>query len=135
MKNNIIKRFLFLVSEYDQVICAIFVFIVIILFVRHKYNQVDEQGIITVAKVLRYEGAVSGSDLYIQIFLKDTSYITSINHECGFDCIGNYFFIKVSKDNPTKYPIFYSDRKVPECILKKITFFKGWKKIPTCESF
>lgn len=94
-----------------------------------------EQGVIIVAKVLRLEGAESGSDLYIEIYLKGKTYYTSVDQECQSDCIGNYFFIRVMTCNPVDYPILYGHQQVPDCKLKNVKEFDGWKNIPDCNNY
>jgi len=133
-KNKMVSQCLHFINEYDQVIFIIILLIGLVFFVRFKISKVDKDGIITISKVIRYEGAEAGSDLYIEIYLENKTYVTSINQECQYDCIGNYFFVRVSKNQPTEYPIFYGNRMVPKCILDKIKYFEGWTNFPTCDS-
>lgn len=51
------------------------------------------------------------------------------------DCIGNYYFVKVKTDDPIDYPIFYDDKKVPDCIISNVKYFRGWKSFPDCNNF
>ena len=128
------KKFFHFIKEYDQIIFAILLVIGLFLFVRIRIANVEKDGVITIAKVIRYECAESGSDLYIKIYLQNKTYVTSVNQECQSDCIGNYFFVKVSRKNPKNYPIFYGNRVVPKCILDKAKDFAGWPNFPVCEN-
>ena len=98
-----------------------------------KYT--DKHGIITVAKVTGFEGAESGSDLYLEIYLEGKKYKTSVGQGCQHDCIGRFFFVKVLRDNPTHYIIFYGYKPVPDCIMSNVIYFKGWKEIPDCNNY
>jgi hypothetical protein len=126
-------RFLNFIKEYELIIFTCVLTIAIFLFLYFEYSKVDNDGIITVAKVIRYEAAADGSELHIEIYFKQKIYKTSLNQTCQFECIGKYFFIKISTEHPTEFPIFYDDKIVPDCIIKKVKYFNGWKKAPTCD--
>jgi len=98
-------------------------------------NTTKKSGVITVAQVTNYEGAESGSDLYIDIHYKGKIYKTTLGYGCRSGCIGKFFFIKIKKNKPTSYPIFYGDKVVPDCIVHNISYYKGWNYIPTCDNY
>lgn len=123
------------VKNHSEAIGAMVILIGISFFVRFKVSQTNKYGIITVAKATRYEGAESGSDLYIDIYLEGKIYKTSVDQGCQYNCVGNYFFVKVLKNDPSGYVTFYGDKQVPDCIIKNVTYFKGWQDIPTCEKY
>jgi hypothetical protein len=129
------KRIIRFLDQYDQVIGVIIIVLLVFLFLYWKTGAVNNEGIITVAKVLRHEGAESGSELYIEIYLDDKKYITSVGQDCQQDCIGNYFFVKVMRNDPTDYPILYGHAPVPACIITNVKIFKGWSKIPDCSNY
>jgi hypothetical protein len=130
-----VKKIVKIFDEYSEVIVALIVVVAIFIFVFYKRQKVDSIGIITVAKVNQWESAESGSSLYISIYFEDKKYNTTLNMSCESYCIGNYYFIKINKNSPTDYPIFYEHKKVPDCIINSIKYFKGWKQIPTCDNY
>lgn len=85
------KKFFHFIKEDDQIIFAILLVIGLFFFVRIRIANFEKDGVITIAKVIRYECAESGSDLYIKIYLQNKTYVTSVNQECQSDCIRNYF--------------------------------------------
>jgi hypothetical protein len=129
------KKIFNIFDEFSEIIVTLIIVFVIFFFVFNKRKEVDSMGIITIAKVNRWESAESGSSLYISIYFEDKKYTTILNKSCESYCIGNYYFIKINKDSPTDYPIFYEDEKVPDCITHNIKYFTGWKQIPTCDNY
>lgn len=95
----------------------------------------EARGVITVAKVTDYQGAESGSDLFIDIYFHDKIYKTRLGYGCGSNCIGKFFFIKIKMETPASYPIFYGDKPVPDCIIQNVKYFKGWSDFPTCANY
>jgi hypothetical protein len=124
-----------ILDGYSEIIAIIIAIVVIVFFVRHKISDVNANGVITVAKILRYEGAESGSNLYIEIYLEDRKITTSINKPCPPSCIGSYYFVKVKANDPVDYPIFYDDKQVPDCIVANVKYFKGWNYFPDCGNY
>lgn len=88
------KKITDFLDRYARELGACVIIIGIFLFVGYKMNHTRRYGLITVARVVRYEGAVSGSDLYIDIYVRNTVYRTSVGQDCQYDCIGNFFFTK-----------------------------------------
>lgn len=120
--------------KYIEIILVCMMALTIFVFVYFREARVNKHGVFTIAKVLRYETSESGSFLYFEIYLGDKRILTSVDQDCN-NCIGNYYFVKVSKDNPDQYPILFNDRPVPECIITGVKYFKGWEKIPNCNEY
>lgn len=129
------KKVVIFFSNHSQSIFFIFILVGIFFFVRNKVNKTKKEGIITVAKVIRFEGAESGSNLYVDIFFKDKIYSTSLGDGCRADCVSKYFFIKISEDSPTDYAVLYGDKPVPSCIIENVKHFNGWKDFPDCSNY
>lgn len=119
-------------SKYNNLIFVILGVLLIIGYTYFRKNRIDKFGIFTIAKVVRYEGASSGSFLYMTVYLGGKTFNTSVGNSC-YRCIGKYYFVKVIKENPSKHVIFYNESPVPECILKNPIPENGWKKFPSCE--
>ena len=119
------------IKKHETACITILVCICLFLFVRSQINQTKNDGIYTVAKVIKYEAAESGSDFHIDIYLDGKTYSTTVDQRCQSSCVGNYFFVKVRRDDPTVYPIFYGTKQVPDCIIQNVKSFKGWRSIPT----
>lgn len=126
------KRVKDYIRNHAELIFVLIVVAGIFLFVHFKQRNVKNEGVITVAKVTNYEGAESGSDLFIEIYLDNKIYSTRIGYGCGINCIGKFFFVKVNKNNPKDYPIFYGDKQVPDCILRSVKVYEGWEDFPQC---
>lgn len=133
-QNNGNQKFLSFFSKYLEIIGTIFIVVVLVLFLFYKNRKVNESGIVTIAKVIDWNASGDGSNLSIEIYFQEKVYNATLNLSCQGNCVGNYYFIKINKDNPTDYPIFYSDKKVPDCILKKSSQYNGWLDFPTCDS-
>ena len=100
----------------------------------YKRIQIDKHGVITVAKIEKFEAAEQGGNLSITIFFNGRSYKTVVDAIC-ISCKQKFYFIKVHPTNPTSDPIFYEDKPVPPCILNAPLPKQGWKEIPadTCK--
>ena len=100
---------------------------------RFAWKDVVDKGVITVAKVLRYESGEYGSDLSLEVYVGDKKFTTTVDQDCD-ECVGRYYFVKILKEDPLRYPLIYTDDPVPDCILSKVKYFDGWKDIPECDS-
>lgn len=120
------------ISNHLEVVVTLFIVAGIFLYVQFRQASVNDKGVITIAKVTNYEGAESGSVLYIDIYLNDKVYSTTIGYGCNLECIGKYFFVRVDKDKPKDYPFFYGEKEVPECILRSDKKYAGWSDFPKC---
>jgi len=89
-------------------------------------------GAVTVAQVIKAEGAAEGGSLHIVVFFRGQKIKTIANAMCRL-CEGKYFFVKILRNNPHKSVIFYDDNPVPTCILDSPLPEEGWKEIPICE--
>jgi len=123
-----------LFEEYRGIIGFIAIGLLIACFILVKRSEMRKHGIITVAKVIEYEAAESGSSLRIQVYLKDKVITAYVANECYF-CAGKYYFVKVLKDDPTNYPIIYMEKPVPDCIIENVKYYKGWDDFPTCNNY
>jgi len=129
------QRIISFIKKYEQPIGAIVIFIGIVIFVGYKMTNTKTHGLVTIAKVLRYEPAESGSELFIEIYFMNKKYVTSIGQEFQPGSFGRFFFIKIDPKQPENYPIFYADRPVPRCIIDSVKYFRGWLDFPTCENY
>jgi hypothetical protein len=123
------------IGSYIGIIIFLAILVLIWLFVKNQMETTEAVGVITVAKVTNYEGAESGSDLFIDIYYHDKIYKTRLGFGCGSNCVGNFFFIKIKTTEPTSYPIFYGDKAVPDCIIQNVKYYKGWQEFPTCTNY
>lgn len=123
------------VQKYATALGFFVVLVCVYLYVSNKISNVDKNGVVTVAKVLKWEPAEQGSDLYIEIYLEDAKVVADIDQDCPADCVGNYFFVKVNRRKLDDYPIFYGDKPVPKCILDSVKVFHGWNSVPDCDNF
>ncbi|MES2776021.1 MAG: hypothetical protein V4722_17725 [Bacteroidota bacterium] len=126
------KKILKILGDHERALIAIGLLFCLILFLMYKYNKVEKSGWVTVAKVIKNQGLDSGGDLYLDIQFRGKVYGAIVNYMC-VDCIGKFFFVKINGYDPTKYPIFYPDSPVPDCILKQYSIFNGWDSIPVCK--
>lgn len=120
-----------------QPIVIILAFIVLVLVYKTFYRiRVEKEGVFTVAKVLDIEVGKSGSSCKIEIYLRRKRFVTFVPGKyCGYDCIGNYFFVRVLVDNVKMQPMLYVNKPVPACILDSLDYFNGWNSIPDCRTF
>ncbi len=94
----------------------------------------EEHGVITIARVDKFEGAEQGADLKVTVFYNGKEYKSTLNRFCR-GCIGNYYYIKIIPTDPsTPAAELYEDKPVPYCYIGNVPF-EGWKKIPkdTCK--
>jgi hypothetical protein len=117
--------------SYGKLILFTIAIVFIVIYAKKKTAHTEKNGVITVAKILKYEPAESGSSLKINIYLKDKVITTSVGTGCYF-CVGGYYFIKVIKDDPASYPLLLLDKPVPDCIIENIKYYQGWDSFPTC---
>jgi len=129
MHNN--RSFL---EQYRGLIGFIAIGLLVVCWMLVKKSEMRKYGVITVAQVIKYEAAESGSMLRIHVYLKDKVITAYASNDCYF-CIGGYYFVKVMKDDPDDYPILYIDKPVPDCIIKNVKYYKGWNDFPTCSNY
>jgi hypothetical protein len=134
LSKKIIQSSSVFLQNNSKIIFAIIVVLFLVFYSINRTNHTDKHGLITVAKVMKYEPAESGSSLEINIYLKDKVISTSVSTGCYF-CVGKFFFIKVLKDDPKSYPLLILDKPVPDCIIEKVQYFKGWDSIPSCDNY
>lgn len=103
----------------------------IILYDVYETKKIERDGIITIAKVDKYETNVSGGDMHISIFYKQKEYKSVINTIC-IKCTGKYYFVKILDQDPGKNVILLDNIIVPQCLLSKPIPYDGWKEIPKC---
>lgn len=132
---KIFRRIMQFLGEHDQAIGTVLIVAVLFIVSYYKNKQVKEEGIFTIAKLIRFVGAESGSSLYIDIYLNNKVYHTSVNEDFEKGGIGKFYFIKVLKNAPTDYPILYGYKQVPSCILENVKDYKGWNRIPDCDNY
>jgi hypothetical protein len=128
------QRYRTFLHNYWEVVLAFLAILIIYYYIKKKGDYTDNNGIITVAKVVRQEVAESGSSLHINIYLRDKIIPASVGNDC-YNCIDKFFFVKVRKDIPANYPILYTEKPVPNCIIKSVQYFKGWDDFPTCSNY
>jgi hypothetical protein len=134
IKNHLKQKGLNFISNYIEIIGTVFIVFLLFLFLWYKEGDVNKNGIITIAKVIDWNASGDGSALSIEIYFREKIYKTTLNISCEGNCVGNYYFIKINKDNPTDYPIFYEDKKVPDCILlQNSDYLNGWFDFPSCK--
>ena len=122
-------------KKYSEALGLLLIVALIYFYVTHQTGKTKRDGIYTIAKIIKWEPAESGSDLYIDIYLEDKIYHTSLGYGCqSSECIGRFFFIKVLRSKPTQYPILLDSLPVPDCIVTSFPDFPGWKKIPKCKN-
>ena len=120
-------------KKYRVALSFLLLLVAIVLYVRYQLDSTKRNGIYTVAKIMKWEPAESGSDLYIDIYLSGKIYHSSLGDGCRSpECLGRFFFVKVLNSHPTHYPILLDNMPVPDCILKKFPDFPGWEEIPKC---
>ena len=124
------------IKTYGPAIGTILLIIMMIYYCVSKSNNIEKNGVVTVAKVMEYEAAEQGSSLRIHVYLEHKVITAHVSNDCYF-CIGGYYFVKVLKDDPDSYLILYMDKPVPDCIIRRVGFdyFKGWKDFPDCSNF
>lgn len=126
---NSLKNF---INSNREGIGVIVIILIITTYCFYIQNERAESGVITIARVERFEGSEQGVDLYITIFFEDKKYSASVDVFCK-GCEGKFFFVKILKNSPNKYVEFYKSNLVPECILKLPLPSEGWKEIPKCK--
>jgi hypothetical protein len=104
--------------------------VLLIAYSLYRKHELEREGVITIARVDKFESAEQGGDLYITIFFKNQEYKTIVDGICN-SCNGNFYYIKIFPDKPTESPRFYQQKPVPDCILSKQDTYNGWEKIPT----
>ncbi|MDR3712234.1 MAG: hypothetical protein P4L51_05420 [Puia sp.] len=97
-----------------------------------KWKDVADKGVFTVAKVTGFETTGYDSKISLEVYLGDKKYTTIVNEDCD-ECVGSYFFVKVLKDDPLKYPLVYGEEPVPDCIVTGVKNFEGWQDFPKCD--
>ena len=117
--------------KYSQLIGVLLIVSLIVGYGFFRKSQILKYGVFTVAKVINFEGAASGSSLYIDVYFQGKTFRTSVGNHCNF-CIGKYYFVKIIKESPSKKIIFYNESPVPDCILSKGIPNNGWKDFPAC---
>jgi len=100
------------------------------MYVANKLGLIKSKGVITIARVEYFKGASDGSDLHINVYYNGTTYKNVIDEFCR--CNGKFFFVKIEKNNPEGYIIFYKDKPVPDCILKRPIPITGWSDFTVC---
>ena len=118
-------------SKYKKLIFTLLIVLLIIGFGFYKITQINKYGVFTVARVLKYESAASGGDLYIEIYFQGKVINATVGNACA-KCIGKYYFVKVLKETPSKHVIFFNESPVPDCILRNGIPKDGWKEFPIC---
>lgn len=117
-------------NKADTIKVSVFMAVVIFFMVK-SFFDFKKNGVYTVAKVLRQEGASSGANLYLTVFFQNKRINAVADDVCRY-CVGKFFFVKVRKDKPNKV-VFYYDKPVPDCIMEAPLPPEGWKEIPKCE--
>ena len=103
--------------------------VVIVVAQRDKFKK---YGTITIAQVIKSEGAAEGNNLHLAVLFRGERIEMIANAMCR-RCDGKYFFVKILRNDPSQSVIFYDDKLVPECILRQPLPQEGWKEIPNCE--
>ena len=117
----------------QAIIITLVVITILYFFVSYRIRKVEQKGIFTIAKVTSFQGAASGSFLYLDIYYRDKIYKSSIDKYCN-SCIGKYFYVKMDTTDIARFISFYEDKQVPNCILKKYSYYPGWASIPFCDN-
>lgn len=97
-----------------------------------KYQR-DKQGLITAARIDKFEAAEQGGDLYITIFFRGRQYPAIVNALCTSCSRRKLYFVKIFPNDPAGNPLFFEDKPVPDCISSREKYFGGWKAFPSCE--
>lgn len=121
-------------DKYEQAAGVIILLGLVYVIVISKTKEVKDQGVYTVAKVLSLEGAESGVNLNIEIYLNKNRYSAIVDYWCKDHCVGNFYYVKVLPGDPAKYPFLMGDKPVPPCILDSVKSFEGWSEIPACST-
>ena len=120
------------INNNRSLIFGVFVISMFVIYSLFRKYQLDSHGVITIAKVVRYENAESGDNLWVKVYYNGQIYETMSGSSC-YSCIGQFFFVRIVKGDPTGVVILYNDNPVPDCILQKPLPVDGWKEIPTCD--
>jgi hypothetical protein len=123
-------------SIYKPVILVFLTVVTVVLYERFQIRNVDRFGLITIAYVKEYVSAKSGGSYSVDIYLKEKKIKAKVaSGYCERNCTGNYYFVKVLENDPTKNIILYEDKMVPKCIIEKVHYFKGWNYFPGCDNY
>jgi hypothetical protein len=129
-----VKKIRHIFTGYLEIVITILITIFLFLFLFYKEEHVKKEGVITIAKVLRWEASGDSYALYIETYFRGKKYPMTLNLGCGGNCEGQYFFISIDTDSPNDYPLLHLDKKVPDCILSVEKDFNGWKDFPACNN-
>ena len=125
---HLVKKFF--INNLGVVILFIIV-ITIFIFVSRKYHKIENEGRITIARVLKREKYASGGSLTIEIHFLGKIYRTKTGSFCMY-CINKYLFVRVLAADPARNVIVYDTQFVPDCILDRPLPDSGWVEIPHC---
>ncbi len=115
---------------------TLLIIILIVLYIDFYQDKVNEDGIISIGKVVEYSSRKSGASYRVKLYYKDkVSDVFVSDAYCDRSCIGNFFFIKFLESSPSKYPTLYKDKPVPECILMNVKYYEGWDYFPDCTNY
>lgn len=89
---------------YGKLIFTLIAVACLVIYAIKKSDHTEKHGIITVAKVLRYEAAESGGSLVLDVYLRNKVIEISAGTSCYF-CVGGYYFVKVLEDDPGSFPV------------------------------
>src|SRR5206468_10962482 len=89
----------------------------------YRNYRLSNYGIITVARVDKFEGAEQGVNVHITIFFQEKQFNCVVDSWC-LRCEGKFYFIKIDKENPRSCGRvhLYENKAVSECLLRNIPY-------------
>jgi hypothetical protein len=99
------------------------------LYIGYRQVMLVKHGVITIARVDRFESAEQGINLYITVYFRGKQYKSMIDAAC-YGCEGKYFFILIDSTRPELGGKLYENKVVPLCVFSNKVPLNGWKEIP-----
>ena len=81
-------------KKYDEVFITLGILLLIVLFVVYKKKDTGKRGVITVAKITRYEPGESGGSLFADVYIDERIVEVLVNETCSNLKLGRYYFAK-----------------------------------------
>ncbi len=121
----------FFKRENDIYIFVIVFTIILFVFGRYRLNKLNKIAIYTIAKYIKSTTGGDGSEHYVNVLINRKIYESTLGNIGNLEK-GEYYYIKIDKNNPTGFSKI-TEIKVPQCIIDSIEYKlppDGWKEIP-----